>query len=361
MTILFVSHLSTNVAAGLNWSVPMSVKAQQKYDDVLWINTTNVVMPHWLEVNAFHNLDEFGDYLSIKKLPQAYVNPDLVVFEGLYFKEYVSFAKELEKKAIPYVIVPRSSLTRQALHNHARIKKWIAHKLFLNRFINNAWRIQYLTQKEADDSVSNFKVPYFILPNGTNTPEKIKESYSKGKIHAVFIGRLELYQKGLDLLLDAINICKDRLRVAGFVLSIYGPHRYDYLTIKRYVIEKRIDDIVHVYDEISGEDKQNVLLQSDLFVLTSRFEGHPMGLLEALSYGLPCLVTEGSNMLEEVNKSNAGWICEGTTEGIKNTLLDIISENSCLSYKGQNALELSKKYNWDSIAFHFHDEIKSIN
>lgn len=35
MIIVYISNLSNNIDAGLNWSVPAGVKAQQRYDDVL--------------------------------------------------------------------------------------------------------------------------------------------------------------------------------------------------------------------------------------------------------------------------------------------------------------------------------------
>lgn len=56
MKILYISHLSTNIAAGMNWSVPASIMAQEKIDDVLWINTTDVLMTHWKETKAYRNL-----------------------------------------------------------------------------------------------------------------------------------------------------------------------------------------------------------------------------------------------------------------------------------------------------------------
>lgn len=35
-----------------------------------------------------------------------------------------------------------------------------------------------------------------------------------------------------------------------------------------------------------------------------------MGLIEALSYGLPSVVTRGSNMLKEIKEADAGWVAE---------------------------------------------------
>ena len=61
--------------------------------------------------------------------------------------------------------------------------------------------------------------------------------------------------------------------------------------------KKHLDDIVfYHYGAVFGKVKEKVLLDNDFFILTSRLEGHPMALIEALSYGLPCLVTQGSRL-----------------------------------------------------------------
>ena len=317
MKILYISHLSTNIAAGMNWSVPASIKAQEKIDDVLWINTTDVIMPHWKETKAYRNLKDLGGKLSLHAFPDPFDKPDVVVFEGIYFKEYIGFSKELQKKHIPYVIIPRGSMTYQAMHNHAWLKKWIAHKIWFDGFINNAWRIQYLTQQEADDSTKLFKTP----------------------------------------LLDAITEVYTELHDAGFFLNIYGPHRYDYEKLKNEVEKRGINDITSVNDEISGKEKEQVILDSDLFIMTSRFEGHPMGLIEALAYGLPCLVTPGTNMLEEIKKADAGWVSEGNVESIKKALLNIIADKGSFGIKSQHAKQLASHYNWDKLAVEFHKQL----
>lgn len=358
MKILYISHLSTNIAAGMNWSVPASIKAQEKIDDVLWVNTTDVLMPHWKETKAYRNLKELGGKLVLSAFPKPFNKPDVVVFEGIYFKEYVAFSKELRKKHISYVIVPRGSMTYQAMHNHAWLKKWIAHKLWFDSFINHAWRIQYLTQQEADDSTKLFKTPYFIVHNGFDTPSVVKTSFCSEDIKAIFIGRLDIYHKGIDILLDAITEVHKVLHDAGFFLNIYGPHKYDYEKIKNEIRKRGLNDIASVNDEISGKEKEQAILDSDLFIMTSRFEGHPMGLIEALAYGLPCIVTPGTNMSEEVNKSDAGWTCEGNVKSIQDALLRAIHEKDQYITKSNNSLTLAKEYNWKRLANLFHNEIK---
>lgn len=129
MNILYIAHLSTNIAAGPNWSVPARVVAQSKYDNVMLLNTTNVTMEHWKQVEAFHNVEEFGE-LNLQNLPIPFSSPDIVVFEGFNFLEQVKFAKELKQTGVPYIITPRGALTYEAQHNHAWLKKRVARLLF---------------------------------------------------------------------------------------------------------------------------------------------------------------------------------------------------------------------------------------
>ena len=357
MKILYISHLSQNIAAGMNWSVPASIRAQEKIDEVFWVNTNGAFMPHYAGTRAFHMLKDLDEVLSLGVIPAPFNHPDVVVFEGLYFKEYLGLAKELRKAAIPYIIVPRGSMTHQAMRNHSRWKKFFAHLLYFNSFIRHAWRIQYLTRQEADDSTRRFRTPYFIVPNGVTLPEVKKESFSGKAVHAVFIGRLDIYHKGLDLLLDAVTQAANELRNAHFTLTIYGPKKYDYQIIADKISTRGLGDMVMLRGEVSGKGKEQVLLDADLFIMTSRFEGHPMGLIEALAYGLPCLITPGTNMAEEIRAADAGWTCEGNVDDIVKTLLDTLTQKDLLPQKGKNARLLSMHYEWDKLAETFHDYI----
>lgn len=359
MNILYVSHFTTNIAAGPNWSVPARVVAQSKYDNVMLLNTTNVMMEHWKKVEAFHNVEEFGE-LHLRNLPVPFSKPDIVVFEGFNFLEHAKFAKELKKADVPYIITPRGSLTYEAQHNHAWLKKMLARWFFFNSYVKGARAVQYLTEGERRSSIRMYETPNFILPNGFDEPINKKAAFSEKGIKAVFIGRLDMHHKGIDLLLNAIASIKAELSAAGFKLDIYGPKRYDFFKIDETIRSLKIGGVATLHDEVGGKEKENVLLASDLFVMTSRLEGLPMGLLEALAYGLPCFVTEGTNMKDEVEQSDAGWTCFGTETDIKSELLKIVKEKNLFKAKSENAIKLSERYKWDKIAQHFHREIEKL-
>ena len=109
-----------------------------------------------------------------------------------------------------------------------------------------------------------------------------------------------------------------------------------------------------------GEEKRKAFLESDVFFLTSRTEGMPMGLIEALSYGLPAFVTRGSCMLPEIVSNDAGWGCEFDEEQMISSFRRMIADKANYMKKGENALKLSSKYDWDELAKQFHSIISEL-
>src|SRR5690606_3541083 len=226
-----------------------------------------------------------------------------------------------------------------------KFKKLIGNLLFFNRFIKKATAIQYLTQKEYLNSGNKWNNKYIIIPNGINKKDKVKEKFNTDIIKVIFIGRLHIYHKGLDLLVKACGKLRTELEKNNCKIFIYGPDREKSKSkLERLIKTYRLENILFIKEAIFDKEKEEKLLDSDFFILTSRFEGHPMGLIEALSYGLPCLVTSGTNMADEIEKADAGWTADVSVEGIVRALKLLLEEKN-FTQKGANALKLSKEYN----------------
>lgn len=364
MNILYISHLTYNKSEGPNNSVPAQVKAQSNFDNVFWWNLTEATQEHWIETGLFHGVKEFPNK-SIRYLPSPFNKPDLVVFESFYYLDDVFHSLECRIRKIPYVITTRGALTWQG-QSQKKIKKKIANFLLFRSMVTHAASIQYLTNQEYYDSGDKWNKNHFIVPNGTYQRKGINylskdRSNSSTTIKGVCIGRFDPYQKGLDLLLEAVDKKKDVLRKNAITISLYGPKRMncreDYA---KQISERNLDDILIVRDGVFGEEKDIVLREADFFIMTSRFEGMPMSMIEAMSYGLPCFATTGTNLADEIRERNAGWTCETTIDGISDCLDALAHDIEKISEFGKNAIMLSKGFDWNEIGRRTHEEYEKI-
>lgn len=354
MNILYISHLSGSLFGGPNYSVPAQVVAQSKIDNVFWWNLNENTRDEWIKTGVFHNTLDVAK-TRISQLVEPFNCPDLVVFEDFYYFDDYILAKECWKSSIPYVIVPRGALTKKAQQTK-KIKKIVANWLFFRRYVKKSLFIHYLSDNERITSSGKWTDKCIVVPNGTKKRDFIPCKGEHIDVVGTYIGRL-MPQKGIDLLIKAIINMSEELRKNRIKINIYGPKSYDlWEKYNNEILREGINDIVSMYDGVTGCEKEEVLSQSDFFIMTSRFEGMPMGLIEALSFSLPCLVTDGTNMAAEIDCHKAGWTSETSVEGISLALLELCNNKEKLADLRANAYELSLNYDWDIIANELHNQ-----
>ena len=76
-----------------------------------------------------------------------------------------------------------------------------------------------------------------------------------------------------------------------------------------------------------------------------------MSILEALSYSLPCFVTTGTNLAQEIKESGAGAVADVDEQSIADELLKML-QSFLDNYErmGKNAHLVAQKYSWEEIA-----------
>lgn len=291
-----------------------------------------------LSITTINSSEEFCNFVDKW-------SPDVVLFHGVFFYKYSVYAKKLKNKGIPYAVQLHGALSEYNL-NKNRLKKLLAIFLFIGEFIRNATSIIYLSEDELSRSVvPKINSSYKIVPNGCLVSNDIFYKERNKVIEIVFIGRIDYIGKGLDLLLKGVELIKDNL-IIPFHISLYGTGPKSDIKKLNSTI-KSISNIVTYKGGIFGEEKEKVLKNSDIFILTSRSEGMPMGVLEALSYGLPCIVSPETNMANLIINHDAGWSVELNSQDIMNTIKIALRDymSNCEELH-RNAYSLAKELSW---------------
>ncbi len=223
MNILYITKLSGNMWAGPNNSVPAQISAQSEIDNVFWYNINSVNKEEWRAKDYYKNLEDFPSG-KIAKLPSPFDVPDLVIFEGVYEFSFNKLVYEVWKRKIPYIVVPRSALTHKG-QKKSYTKKRLANFFYFNKFIKKSEAVHYLTHDEYLESKDQWDAEHFIIPNGIEHKNLVMIIKENKSLKGIYIGRIETYQKGLDLLIESCIIIQDDLRKANCTISLYGPDR----------------------------------------------------------------------------------------------------------------------------------------
>ncbi len=342
MNILHIAKIEKSKYKGVCVAVPSHVVSQQKCENVAFMNINDEKIPD-IKNQLFYTKP-----FKIDNVIKAWCKPDLVVFHEIYRMEFIQIKNELKKEGIPYIIVPHGSLTQNA-QKKSKIKKKIANFLFFSKYIEDALAIQFLSETEMKSSIGSKKG--FIATNGISTPEKYKDSFNEDKTKLLFIGRIDMFYKGIDLMMEAVSLIKDFMLERCVTLTLFGPDDDNSHKAVRELIKKYdLCEIVTLNDGIFEKEKEQELIKADIFIQTSRSEGMPTGILEALSYGLPCIVTMGTTLGEKINEYDAGWVADTDVKSIAECIKRAVTENDKTENKSKNAINLTKKeFSWETI------------
>jgi len=145
-------------------------------------------------------------------------------------------------------------------------------------------------------------------------------------------------------MLGAISLQKEFMRKKSATLTIHGPNEDPSREeLKKLIENYQISDLVSLEGEVWGEEKKKAFLSADYFIQTSRSEGMPMGLLEAMAHGLPAIVTEGTGFSDIVSEKQCGFGCKTSKEDIALAIKEAIEAKESYQTHSQNARTLVKE------------------
>jgi glycosyltransferase involved in cell wall biosynthesis len=137
----------------------------------------------------------------------------------------------------------------------------------------------------------------------------------EGKQYILSVGRLSEKQKHFSVLIHALRLLIAKGHKLDLVIVGNGPDQQAY---ENYSRKCNVKQNVHLLTAVSDIDLKTVYENCEFFVLPSCFEGLPLVLLEAMSYGKPSIAT------------NVGGVCEVIENGFNGIIVNPSFDNGYL-------------------------------
>lgn len=238
--------------------------------------------------------------------------PDLVIInEGGVFSSFkeMTLCKQLN---IPYIV----------LNGLVSDFHWFAvENAFYERFIylyESARKVIFVSDQNKE-LFSEMLVPIkntLVVKNPVSYYYETSRNYPETSHYNIaFVGRLEFFHKGLDLLIHALQDSKWLNRNVTFNFYGDGPHR----DILKYKI--KTNKLIHCLVHESNYDFKSIWSFNHIAIHTSRFEGKSLSITEAMYNKRAIIMTNVGGVSELIVEGLNGFIAnEVTLEGVKNTL-----------------------------------------
>ena len=173
------------------------------------------------------------------------------------------------------------------------------------------------------------------------------------------IGSLNRYvHKGFDNLIEIAKRLKKVHPEWQFMIVGEGDEGYKYLKNKINHLDLNENIILSGF----RPDIDKLLQNSSIFVLSSRYEGLPMALIEAISQGVACIaydcVSGPSDIID--NEVNGILVKNQDKNEMTNQIIRLIENQELRQTLGENALKSSHKFSVEKIGRKWEDLFKEI-
>ncbi len=256
---------------------------------------------------------------------------------------------------LPYVLTPHGGYNEAIFTGRHQLAKKAWFRLLDSRLLLGAAAVHVLSRSEGQTVAGlGVRAPIVEIPNGVY-PVEPRSGVAQPDADAawLYVGRIDRNVKGLDLLLHGYAAASTGAEGLLPPLVVAGPDlRGDLSSLVRTAAQLGIADRVSWPGTVDDEQRALLLAGSSLFVHTSRSEGFPLGVLEALAAARACLVTPASDPDGSLERHGAVLVAEPTVDGVAEAMRRAAGlDRAELAQMGQAGRALVQEaYAWPAVA-----------
>jgi len=250
----------------------------------------------------------------------------LCLVNGMFHPGVYAMGHWLRRHGVPYVVAPHGPYDPAVFGTNGHLK-WPYWYLFERALLQQASAIQVLDARhgeclrELGIGTHIIETPNGVAESDVPAEHELRWCAATEPARLVFFGRLDAYNKGLDILIDAIPPVA---ALADVRLTIQGPDGGDRARLEAQAAAGMAAGKI----VFRGPDYQRcaprIVGDHDVFCLPSRFEGFGLAALEAMLAARVLLVSGRAGIARHVQASGCGAIAEPTVAGVVEGLFTLL-------------------------------------
>jgi glycosyltransferase involved in cell wall biosynthesis len=267
---------------------------------------------------------------------------DLVHLHALFSFSTAAGAWAARRRGVPYVVRPLGTLDPYGLGRRRRLKalsmRWVEAPL-----LRGAAAVHFTSQAEAQQARS-LGIPWreAVIPLAVEPPARTQDdrfAALRGGPCVLFLSRLDP-KKNLEALLGAVARLQGEW--PGVRLLVAGDGEPAYVErLRGQAGQLGIGPRVTWAGHLDGDAKSAALAAADVFVLPSFTENFGVAAAEALAAGLPCVLSHGVAIAQEVAQAGAGLAVSPDAPALAEALRHIMAPDSPRARMSANARRLA--------------------
>jgi glycosyltransferase involved in cell wall biosynthesis len=252
---------------------------------------------------------------------------------------HVHLARDLVTLPIARIAVGRSQ--RLFTQTHGMIDptdKMLARPidaLLTRPVLRRASGVFHLTDHEKRDveAVANTDLDFIRLANGVPAAERRRES-GEAPPHVLFLARLQARKRPVDFVNAAVAVLAEG-HTARFTLV--GPDEGEGDAVAARITDAGVSASVEWRGPLPPHETLETMRTADLYVLPSVDEPYPMSVLEAMSVGVPVIVTDTCGLAPLIAENACGAVTNGTVSELTAAMSALLADPPTLRTAGENA------------------------
>lgn len=313
-------------------------------------------------VAKFKNDYGLGSLIGLKGMLANLSKPNLVVLHQIYTFSTLLGYIYAKKYGIPYAVQPHGSLTKYH-ESDSKLIKTLAKWLLISKILREASAIIITCESEKTDLIPPLQAKAIQLNYGAVLSQPLNKSAGRlpmgtQNLRIVFSGRFDK-KKNLPLVIKAMPIVLDKYPDLTLDIAGSGTAK-EVKKLQSLVNSLKLESSIQFHGWIDAPKMLELFSGARLLVLPSENENFAIVVAEALSAGVPCVLSKFVGTADIVGKHHAGEIIqELTPTSVANGILKVLQGDET-KYREAAFEAVQNSLDWSKIALQWKALVTSL-